>query len=278
MIEELIEYLEYPFVVNALAAGVLISMCAALIGVPLVLKRLSFAGDGLSHVAFGAMAVAGALNFSDSLPLMLGVTVASSLMIFFTGRGGRSASGDAILAMLSVAAMAAGYLIMNLHPSSSNISGDVCTTLFGSISILTLTDEDMRLCAGLSVAVAGTWCLLYNRLFDTVFDEDFARASGTNTTFVNAFAAVVIAVVIVISMRLVGTLLVSALLVFPAVSAMRVVRSYRAVTLLSALIGTVCTVAGILAAILFETPVGATIVAANAVAFAFFFTVGLVLP
>lgn len=277
MIEQILEYLSFPFVVNALVAGVLIALCAALLGVPLVLRRLSFIGDGLSHVAFGAMAVAAVMNFTDSMALSLPVTIACSLLLLRAGRG-RRASGDAVLAMLSVTAMASGYLILNLQPSTSNVSGDVCTTLFGSVSILTLTDFDLWLCVGLSLGVVALWLCMYHRLFDVIFDEDFARASGSSATLFNAFAAVVIAVVIVISMRLVGTLLVSALLVFPTVSAMRLVKSFRAVSIVAAVFSVVCACVGIMVAIVAGTPVGSTIVAVDAVGFALAFIIGRFLP
>lgn len=261
-----LEYLSYPFVRNALVAGVLISLCAALLGVPLVLRRLSFMGDGLSHVAFGAMAVAGVLNFADTMALSLPVTIAAALVLMRSGRGAKT-GGDAMLAMLSVGAMAAGYLVMNLKPSSSNVSGDVCTTLFGSVSILTLTTLDMWLSVGLSVAVCVLWLFAYNRVFDMTFDESYARASGANTTLFNTLAAVVVAVVIVISMRLVGTLLVSSLLVVPAIAAMRVAKSFRAVCVVAAVFTVVCSLAGIMIAVVAGTPVGSTIVAADIISF-----------
>ncbi len=277
MLDQLVEYLSYPFVVNALVAGVLIALCSALLGVPLILKRLSFIGDGLSHVAFGAMAVAGVLNFADSMSLSLPVTIACSLVLLRPGSK-RVASGDAMLAMLSVGAMAIGYLLMNLMPSTSNVSGDVCTTLFGSVSILTLTTLDLWLCVGLSLGVVAIWCLAYHRIFDVNFDEDFARTSGANTALFSAIAAIVIAVVIVISMRLVGTLLVTALLVFPTVSAMRLAKSFRAVSIVAALFSVACAFVGILVAVLAGTPVGATIVAVDIVGFAISFTIGKFLP
>lgn len=261
-----LEYLSYPFVRNALVAGVLISLCAALLGVPLVLRRLSFIGDGLSHVAFGAMAVAGVMNFADTMALSLPVTIAAALVLMRSGRGAKT-GGDAMLAMLSVGAMAAGYLVMNLKPSSSNVSGDVCTTLFGSVSILTLTTLDMWLSVGLSVVVCVLWLFSYHRVFDMTFDESYARASGANATLFNTFAAVVVAIVIVISMRLVGTLLVSSLLVVPAIAAMRVAKSFRAVCIVAAVFTVVCSLVGIMVAVVAGTPVGSTIVASDIVAF-----------
>lgn len=272
----LLEYLSYPFVQNALVAGLLTSLCAALLGVPLVLRRLSFIGDGLSHVAFGAMAVAGAMNFADTMALSLPVTVAAALILMRSGRGAKT-GGDAMLAMLSVGAMATGYLVMNLKPSSSNVSGDVCTTLFGSVSILTLTTLDMWLSVGLSIAVCALWLFAYHRVFDITFDEAYARASGANAALFNTLAAVVVAVVIVISMRLVGTLLVSSLLVVPAIAAMRVAKSFRAVCAVAALFTVICTLVGIIVAVIAGTPVGSTIVAADIVAFLLFSITGRLL-
>lgn len=266
MFDGMTEYFAYPFVRNALVAGMLISLSAALLGVPLVLKRLSFIGDGLSHVAFGAMAVAGALNFADSMSLSLPLTIACALILLKSSRTSKTA-GDATLAMLSAGAMAAGYLLMNLKPASSNVSGDVCTTLFGSVSILTLTDADLWLCAGLSAGVVAYWLFSYHRLFETTFDESHAKACGTNVALFNAAWAVVVAVVIVVSMRLVGTLLVTAILVFPAVAAMRVAKSFRAVCAVAAAFSVYCTAAGILVAVVAGTPVGATIVMVDVAAF-----------
>lgn len=259
-------YLAYPFVRNALLAGLLIALAAALLGVTLVLRRLSYIGDGLSHVAFGTMAVAGALNFADRLALSLPATAVCAVVLLRSGRGAK-VRGDAALAMLSAGALALGYLLMNLRPGTSNVAGDVCSTLFGSTSILTLAPSDVRLCAALSLAVAAFFALFRNRVFEVVFDPDFARTAGTRTAFWETALAVLSAVVIVLAMRLVGTLLISALLVFPAAGALRVCRSFRATLLCAAATGVLCALAGILAAILAGTPVGSTIVAADLLAY-----------
>ena len=266
--QTLLGYLSFPFVQRALVAGTLIALCASLLGVPLVLRRLSFIGDGLSHVAFGAMAVAGALSFAGNLPLSLAATILVALLLLRRGPGGDRIRGDAALAMLSAGAMALGYLLMNLFPSSSNLSGDVCSTLFGSASILTLTPGETWTCAALALAVVAFHLFAYHRTFETAFDEEYALASGTRSGLADTLAAAIVAVVIVVSMRLVGALLVSALLVFPAVSAMRICKSYRSVTLAAALLGTLGALAGLLAAILLATPVGPTIVAVNLLLFA----------
>lgn len=262
----LCEYLAFPFVQRALAAGLLVALAAALLGVTLVLRRLSYIGDGLSHVAFGTMAVAGALNFADRLALSLPVTTLCAVALLRSGRGAK-VRGDAALAMLSVGAMAVGYLLMNLFPGSSNVAGDVCTTLFGSTSILTLSPTDMWLCAGLSGTVALFFALFRHRVFEVVFDPDFARASGTRTALWETALAVLAAVVVVLAMRLVGTLLISALLVFPAAGAMRACRSFGAVLACAAATGVLCAAAGILVSILAATPVGSTVVAADILAF-----------
>lgn len=273
MLETLSEYLAYTFVQRALVAGVLIALCASLLGVPLVLRRLSFVGDGLSHVAFGAMAVAGVLNMTQSLALSLPVTAVCAVCLLRAGRGAR-ARGDAVLAMMSVGAMAVGYLLMNVFPPSANVSGDVCTTLFGSVSILTLSAGETALCTALALGVTAWHAATFHRTFDLAFDEDFARAAGVNAGRFNTLSAVVLAVVIVVSMRLVGTLLVSALVVFPAVAAMRVCRSFRAVSVCAALLATAGAAAGILVAVVAGTPVGSTIVALNILSFAVCAAVG----
>ncbi len=266
MLSTLQTYLSYPFVRYALIAGVLIALCSSLLGVTLVLKRFSFIGDGLSHVAFGAMAVSTVLGLSDDMPLTLAVTV---LCAVFLLRGGQKAriKGDAAIAMLSVGALAMGYLLMNLFSTSTNLSGDVCSALFGSTSILTLTRGDVGLCVLLSAAVVAVFVLCYNRIFAVTFDESFAKAVGTRAERYDLLIAVVIAVVIVLAMNLVGSLLTSALVVFPALSAMRVFKSFRAVTLCSAVLSVCCAVLGILVSILAGTPVGSTIVAVDIAAF-----------
>ncbi len=273
LVQTLARYFQYPFVRYAVIVGVLIALCSSLFGVTLVLRRFSFIGDGLSHVAFGAMAVAAVLRLRSEMPLVLLVTVVSAVLLLRTGKKAR-VRGDAAIAMLSVGALAVGYLLMNLFPASGNISGDVCATLFGSTSILTLTAAEVWLCAGLSVAVVVVFVLFYGRIFSLTFDEDFARATGTRVDACNLLIAVVVAVIIVLAMHLVGSLLISALVVFPALSAMRVCRSFFSVTLCSALLSVSCALLGILVSIAAGTPVGSTIVAADIAAFAAFSLIG----
>ena len=267
------EYLQYPFVRYALIVGTLIALCSSLLGVTLVLKRLSFIGDGLSHVAFGGIAIASVLNLSDQMLLVLPVTVFSAILLLRGGRQ-RRIKGDAAIAMLSVGALAIGYLLMNLFSTSTNLSGDVCSTLFGSTSILTLTKTEVWLCVVLSVVVLAVFVLFYNKLFAVTFDESFAQATGLPTARYNLLIAVVIAVIIVLAMNLVGSLLISALVIFPALSAMRVFKSFRSVTVCAGILSLVCALAGMLISILAGTPVGSTIVAADILAFAVFSLLG----
>lgn len=266
MINTLIQYFQYPFVRYAFIVGVLISLCAALFGVTLVLKRFSFIGDGLSHVAFGAIAIASVLKMTNQMALVLPLTMVSAVLLLRTGQNTRI-KGDAAIAMISVATMAFGYLIMNVFSTSSNLSGDVCSTLFGSTSILTLSRSDVILSAVLAVIVVVLFILFYNKLFAITFDETFSRAVGVNTDAYNLFIAVVIAVIIVMAMNLVGSLLISALVVFPALSAMRLFHSFKAVTVSAAVISVICAVAGLIISILAGTPVGATIVMMDVAAF-----------
>ena len=268
-------YLQYPFVRYALIVSVLVALCSALLGVTLVLRRFSFIGDGLSHVAFGAIAVAAVAGLTNEMPLVLVITTASAVLLLRTGQNTRI-KGDAAVAMISVAALAIGYLLMNLFSKSSNLSGDVCSTLFGSTSILTLTKTEVWICAVLSVLVVAVFLFFYNKIFSVTFDESFARATGTKAGLYNLLIAVVIAVIIVLAMNLVGSLLISALVIFPALSAMRVFKSFKAVTVCSAAFSVVCALLGILISILAGTPVGSTIVAADIAGFLIFFVIGSV--
>lgn len=266
MIESIRQYMAFPFVRYALIAGTLIALCASLLGVTLVLKRFSFIGDGLSHVAFGATAIAGVLHLANDMLFALPFTIVCAVLLLRTGPRAR-VKGDAAVAMISVGALAVGYLLLNLFSASANLSGDVCATLFGSTSILTLSRAEVWLCAGLSVAVVILFTLFYNKIFAVTFDEDFARAVGAQADAYNLLIAVVIAVIIVLAMHLVGSLLISALIIFPALSAMRLFRSFRGVTLCSAALSVACALLGMLVAIVGGTPVGATIVAVDILVF-----------
>lgn len=266
MISKLMFYLQYPFVRYALIVGVLIALCSSLLGVTLVLKRYSLIGDGLSHVAFGVMTVATVLHMTNEMLLVLPATVLCAVFLLRSGTSGKI-RGDAAIAMMSVTALAFGYLIMNLFSSSANLSGDVCSTLFGSTSILTLKSRDVALCIVLSILVVLVFCLFYNKIFAVTFDEGFSKAVGTKADHYNLLIAMVTAVIIVLAMNLVGSLLISALVIFPALSAMRLFRSFRSVTICSAVLSVFCALTGILISILGETPVGSTIVAVDAAVF-----------
>ncbi len=276
LLEKLSLYMTYPFVRHALIVGVLIALCSSLLGVTLVLKRFSFIGDGLSHVAFGAMAIAAVLKLTSEMPLVLVITVACAILLLRTGQNAQI-KGDAAIAMLSVGALAIGYLLMNLFSPSGNLSGDVCSALFGSTAILTLTGTEVWLCIVLSVAVAVIFVLFYNRIFAVTFDESFAQAVGTNAGLYNLLIAVVVAVVIVLAMHLVGSLLISALVIFPALSAMRLFKTFRSVTVCSVVLSVVCALLGMLAAVVAGTPVGSTIVAVDIAAFLLFCAAGRLL-
>ena len=273
MMQTLATYWAFPFVRYALIVGVLIALCSSLLGVTLVLKRFSFIGDGLSHVAFGAIAIAGVLNLTDDMLFVMPVTVLCAVLLLRTGQNTKI-KGDSAIAMISVGALALGYLIMNLFSTASNLSGDVCSTLFGSTSILTLTRGEVILCVVMSLLVVGIYILFYNRIFAVTFDENFARASGTRVERYNLMIAIVVAVIVVLAMNLVGSLLISALIIFPAMSAMRVLRSFRAVTICSAIFSVVCATLGLGISILASTPVGSTIVAADIVGFLLFSLIG----
>ncbi len=274
MFDMLAMYFQFPFVRYALIVGVLIALCSSLLGITLVLKRFSYVGDGLSHVAFGAMAVAAVLNMTNDMLLILPITVICAILLLRTGQNAKI-KGDAAIAMISVAALAFGYLLMNVFSASSNLSGDVCTTLFGSTSILTLTEREVWLCAILSVVVVIIFVLFYNKIFAVTFDEDFSKATGVHADGYNLLIAVVIAVIIVLAMNLVGSLLISALVIFPALSAMRLFRSFKMVTVSSALLSVFCAFLGIIISILAGTPVGSTIVAIDVLAFAICYVIGL---
>ncbi|MBO4242613.1 MAG: metal ABC transporter permease [Clostridiales bacterium] len=273
MLETLIYYFSFPLVRYAVAVVVLIALCSSLIGVTLVLKRFSFIGDGLSHVAFGAVAIATVLNLTNNMLVVLPITVLCAILLL---KGGKyvKVKGDAAIAMVSVSALAIGYLLMNIFSKSANLSGDVCSTLFGSTALLSLKLTDVMICLFVSVLVTVSFVVFYNRIFAVTFDEDFSRTCGVNAEKYNLVIAVIIAVIIVLAMNFVGSLLISALIVFPALSAMRIFKSFLKVTVCSAIISVICALAGILISIMAGTPVGSTIVAANIVCFFGFMAAG----
>ena len=266
IIEKLRFYMSYPFVVYALVVGVFIALCSSLFGVSLVLKRFSFIGDGLSHVAFGAMSVSAVLNLANDTLLTMPITILVAIILLKLGENAKI-KGDALIAILSVGSLAIGYMLVNMFSSSANVSGDVCTSLFGSTSILTLTKTEVIVCITMSAVVISLYMIFYNKIFAITFDETFAKATGVNTERYNLFIAIIIAIIIVLGMNLVGSLLISALIVFPALSAMRLMKTFRAVVICSAVMSIICALLGILSSMLLSTPVGSTIVLANIILF-----------
>lgn len=266
----------FPTVRYASAALLLISLCAALLGVTLVLKRFSMIGDGLSHVTFGAAAIATALGFVSPIYISLPITVLAAILLLKI-RSNTKIQGDAAIAMVSAGALAFGYLMMNLFPgNSSSISGDACTNLFGQ-GILGINKQDVTLCVILSAIVIFVFIFFYNKIFAITFDESFSRATGTKTELYNTLIAVITGVIIVVAMNMVGALLISALITFPALSAMRVFKTFKSVTICASIISVCCAIIGVLISLAAKTPVGSTVVVADAVAFGIFAVIGAVL-
>ena len=275
MLEMLKYYLSMDFVRYAFITSIFIALSSSLLGVPLVLRRFSFIGDGLSHVAFFAMAVATALNIflkrfnleiHNNMYVILPITIISAILLLKTSNNTKI-KGDQAIAMISVGALSFGYLIMNLFPASSNISQDVCTTLFGASSILTLSLSDVLLSIVLSTAVIVIFIIFYNKIFLITFDETFAVATGVNASAYNFLIATITAIVIVLAMNLVGSLLVSALIVFPAISSMRICKTFKSVTIMSSIISVFCAIIGLTFSIIIGSPVGSTIVGIEALIF-----------
>lgn len=276
MLQTLSLYFSYPFVRYAFIVGILISLCSSLLGVTLVLKRFSFIGDGLSHVAFGAIAIASVLNLTNNMLLVLPITIIAAILLLRTGQNAKI-KGDAAIAMISVSSLAIGYLLMNIFSKSSNLTGDVCSTLFGSTSILTLTPLHVWLCVILSILVIAAFIIFYNKIFAVTFDETFAQAIGTHASIYNLVIAIIIAIIIVLAMNLAGSLLISALVIFPALSAMRIFKSFKSVTICSAIISVVCSALGLLISVVGGTPVGSTIVGIDLLCFLIFSLIGFLM-
>lgn len=253
------DYFTYDNVRYALIVTVFISLASSLLGVTLVLKRFSFIGDGLSHTAFGAMAIATVLKITNTNLLVMPLTVICAVILLALSNNSKT-KGDASLALISVTSMALGYFLMNVFSTAANVSGDVCSTLFGSTAILTLTISDVWLCVIASLIVVVLYIFYYHNIFAVTFDEQFAQASGINVVFYNFMIAIITAVVIVLAMNLVGSLLITALIVFPALAAMKIFKSFKKVIIGAAIFSIVTSVLGVLFSILRSTPVGATIV------------------
>ena len=257
---EIIRMLSYEFMQRAFVVGILVSLCAALLGVSLVLKRYSMIGDGLSHVGFGALAVASALGLA---PLAVAVpAVVAAAVLLLRLRQNAKIKGDAAIAMISASALAIGVISVSV---TTGMNTEVSSYMFGSI--LSLSRGDAVLSVVLSGAVLTLFVLFYPRIFAVTFDEDFARATGTRAELFNTLIAVLTAVTVVLGMRMMGALLISSLVIFPALSAMRFCRSFRGVVISGAALSVVCFVAGITASFFLETPTGASIVVADLIAF-----------
>ena len=213
------------------------------------------------------------INVTNNMLVVLPITVICAVLLLKTGKKTKI-KGDAAIAMLSAGALAIGYLIMSLFSGSGNVAGDVCSTLFGSFSIITLSAWEVWLCIILSLVVIALFILFYNRIFAVTFDEEFAKASGVKASLYNLLIAVITAVIIVLAMNLVGSLLISALVIFPALASMRVARTFKLVVILSTVVSVSCALVGILSAIIFSTPVGPTIVVCNILAFLVCFAIG----
>ena len=266
----LLEMLSYPFLVRAFLVGVLVSLCAALLGTSLVLKRYSMIGDGLSHVGFGALAIASALGVAP-LAVAVPVVVVAAVLLLRVSQSGR-VRGDAAIALISSGALAVGVLVISL---TSGVNTNVSNYMFGSI--LTISGSDAVLSVILCAAVLVVFTLFYPRIFAVTFDETFARATGTRAEGYNLLLAILTAVTVVLGMRMMGALLISSLIIFPALSAMRVFRSFRSVTVCSAVLSVVCFTLGMTLSYALETPSGASVVAVNIIAFALFALAGRLL-
>lgn len=269
MFDWLIEMLSYTFMVRAMIVGLIISLCTALLGVSLVLKRYAMIGDGLSHVGFGALAVAMSLGLSP-LYVSIPVVVIAALLLLRLSENSKI-KGDAAIGMIAAAALALGVMVLSL---SRGINADISSYLFGSI--LVLSQSDMEISMVLGALVLFTFLLFYRRIFAVTFDESFARATGLSAGFYNMLIAALTAITIVLGMRLMGAMLISALIVFPTMTATRLCKSFRSVSITAALVSAVCFIVGMSVSYLHATPAGASIVLANALAFVLFFAISKV--
>lgn len=260
------EMLSYPFMVRALVGGILVSLCASLLGVSLVLKRYSMIGDGLSHVSFGALSVALAAGWSP-LKVSIPVVVLAAFFLLRLTENGKIKS-DAAIAMISASALAVGIIVTSL---TTGMTTDVSSYMFGSI--LAMSKEDVMLAAVLSVVVLGLFLFCYNKVFAVTFDESFAKATGVNVSVYNVLIAVLTAVTIVLGMRMMGAMLISSLIIFPSLTAMRIFKSFRGVVVVSGILSIICFFIGMTASYIYSTPAGASVVVVNLI---FFLLFGLV--
>lgn len=269
MLNTITEMLAYPFLRRALVVGVLVALCAALLGVSLVLKRYSMIGDGLSHVGFGALAIATALNVAP-LKVSIPVVIAAAFLLLRLSESSKI-KGDSAIALISTGSLAVGVMVVSI---TTGMNVDVCNYMFGSI--LAMSKSDVYLSIVLSIIVLVLYILFYTKIFAVTFDESFARATGTKAGVYNMLIALLTAITIVLGMRLMGALLISALIIFPSLTSMRVLRSFRSVVICSAVLSVICFCIGITVSYLYSTPAGASVVATNIVFFAVFSLLGFI--
>ena len=276
MLDTLLLYFKtYPVVSYATAVLCAVSLCSALLGVILVLKRYSMIGDGLSHVAFGGTAIATVTGFAPTY-VALPLTVVAAILLLRLKESSR-VKGDAAIAMIATGALAVGYLLLNIFPeNATSITGDACTALFGSASIIGISLSDVILSAVLAAVLLALFIIFYNKIFAVTFDESFAAASGTKVGIYNTVLAAVTGAVIVIAMNMVGALLISALITFPALSAMRLFKSFKRVVICSAVISVSCALVGAVLCILLSTPVGATVAVVDLTVFVIATVIGII--
>ena len=267
MLDGIFEMLSYPFIGRAVLVGTLVALCAALLGVSLVLKRFSMIGDGLSHIGFGALAIATAFNFAP-LAVSVPIVIAAAFLLLRLNEESTT-KGESAIALISSGSLALGVMIISFS-GANNI--DITNYMFGSI--LAVTKSDAVISVILSVAVIAVYLLCYSRIFSITFDENFAKATGLRTKTVNAVLALLCALTIVVGMRLVGSMLISALIIFPPLASMRFFGSFRSVVISSGIISVACFISGILASYIFSTPAGASVVCANILAYILFYIVG----
>lgn len=269
MFNTVIEMLSYPFMTRAFLVGSLVALCSALLGVSLVLKRYSMIGDGLSHVGFGAMAIAAAMNAAPLTIAIPIVIVAAILLLRISGNA--KIKGDAAIALISTTSLAVGVMVISL---TTGMNTDVYNYMFGSI--LAMSAEDVKLSLVLSVFVLILFIVFYHKIFAITFDETFARATGVKAGVYNTLIAVLTAVTIVLGMRMMGALLISSLIIFPALTSMRVCRTFKSVIINAAVISVVCLIAGVTLSYVAATPAGASVVLANLVMMVLYTVVGVV--
>jgi len=266
MIDILVEMFSYTFLVRAVIVGLLVSLCAALLGVSLVLKRYSMIGDGLSHVGFGTLAIATAMNAAP-LTVSIPVVVFAAFLLLRISENSRI-KGDAAIALISTSSLAIGVVVITF---TTGMNTDVCNYMFGSI--LAMSKEDVALSITLAIVVLTLFVLFYNKIFAVTFDESFAQATGTKTGLYNILIAFLTAITIVLGMRMMGALLISSLIIFPALTSMRTCKKFRTVTICSAVVSVICFFIGVVISYIYAMPTGASVVIINLIAFLMFWFV-----